>query len=267
MSSTITWQTAAAGDWNVGTNWSGGVVPLDTDNAALALSGSYDVTVASGETEGIVSLAITNAAATLLLGGLLNRGSTLSGAGPVVFTSIWVGHRRIDCARHPEPWLVQPVRIAPHAFGRDCPRRPLYLSPDHAVLVEDVLIPDKHLIVGEAVRQVRRRDITYYHVELPAHAVLLAEGLPAESYLDTGDRHCFANAGPVAALHPAWGSAARDIRAVFDAFGAAPLQVTGPVVERTRTRLAATRGSVRTQDTGRAGGPGRRQRAATLRRS
>ncbi len=29
---------------------------------------------------------------------------------------------------------------------------------------------------------------SYYHVELPHHDVLLAQGLPAESYLDTGNR-------------------------------------------------------------------------------
>ena len=35
--------------------------------------------------------------------------------------------------------------------------------------------------------------IAYYHVELLEHAVLLAEGLPAESYLDAGNRLDFEN--------------------------------------------------------------------------
>ena len=35
--------------------------------------------------------------------------------------------------------------------------------------------------------------MTYYHVELDRHAVLLAEGMPAESYLDTGNRGIFVN--------------------------------------------------------------------------
>jgi collagen type I/II/III/V/XI/XXIV/XXVII alpha len=38
--------------------------------------------------------------------------------------------------------------------------------------------------------------VTYFHVELPRHDVLLAEGLAAESYLDTGNRSVFANADP-----------------------------------------------------------------------
>ena len=37
--------------------------------------------------------------------------------------------------------------------------------------------------------------VDYYHVELNEHAILLAEGLPAESYLDTGNRGFFANPG------------------------------------------------------------------------
>ena len=39
--------------------------------------------------------------------------------------------------------------------------------------------------------------MTYWHVELAAHTVLYAEGVPAESYLDTGNRGAFANGGAV----------------------------------------------------------------------
>ena len=44
--------------------------------------------------------------------------------------------------------------------------------------------------------------IDYYHVELDQHAILLAEGLPAESYLDTGNRGFFSNSGEPLVLHP-----------------------------------------------------------------
>ena len=47
----------------------------------------------------------------------------------------------------------------------------------------DVLIPVKYLIDGNSVFQVPVNEVTYYHVELPQHSVLLAEGLPVESYL------------------------------------------------------------------------------------
>ena len=35
--------------------------------------------------------------------------------------------------------------------------------------------------------------VTYFHVELPVHDVLIAEGLRCESYLETGNRAAFAN--------------------------------------------------------------------------
>jgi hypothetical protein len=151
----------------------------------------------------------------------------------------WVGRRTVDCARHPTPAAVRPVRIAAHAFGPGLPARTLDLSPDHAVYAEGVLVPVKHLINGTTIRQRRVNQVTYHHIELDSHDVILAEGLPAETYLDTGDRASFANAEGAVALHPAWGSEARDISLIMDALGAAPLRVTGPEVEKLRAQLAA----------------------------
>src|SRR5208283_3219127 len=47
-----------------------------------------------------------------------------------------------------------------------------------------------------------RHEVTYWHVELDRHEVLLAEGLQVESYLDTGNRNAFANAEGFVELHP-----------------------------------------------------------------
>ncbi len=49
---------------------------------------------------------------------------------------------------------------------------------------------------GSTIRQERDwTAVDYYHVELNGHAILLAEGLAAESYLDTGNREFLANRG------------------------------------------------------------------------
>ncbi len=69
------------------------------------------------------------------------------------------------------------------------------LSPDHAVFVDDVLVPVRHLINGSTIVQEPVAEVTYYHVELATHDVILAEGLPCESYLDTGNRAVFVNGG------------------------------------------------------------------------
>jgi hypothetical protein len=68
---------------------------------------------------------------------------------------------------------------------------------------------------------------------LPAHHVILAEGLPCESYLDTGNRGAFANAeGPVQ-LHPDFA-----LR-IWEAKGCAPLVLDGPMLTAARRRLLA----------------------------
>jgi hypothetical protein len=150
---------------------------------------------------------------------------------------VWHGHRRVDCRRHPKPETVQPVRIAPHAFGAGRPARPLLLSPDHAVFAGGVLIPVKYLINGTSISQLNVTEVNYHHIELPSHSVVWAEDLPTESYLDTGDRASFA--GRAMALHPAWGSEARDVALIFEAFGYAPLCVTGPEVAQVRALLGS----------------------------
>ena len=150
----------------------------------------------------------------------------------------WIGQRRVDCLRHPDPATVLPIRIAAHAFAHNRPRRDLYLSPDHAIYAENVLIPVRYLINGATIRQVTVEEVTYFHIELEKHDVVWAEGLPTETYLDTGDRACFANGGDVVTLHPAWHRPGPEVTLVMDALGYAPLRLTGPEVRRVRALLA-----------------------------
>ncbi len=99
---------------------------------------------------------------------------------------IWLGHRRVKC---------RAVRIQAGAFGPDLPHRDLLLSPDHAVLVGDVLIPVRYLVNGTSIFETPIDAVSYWHVELPHHEVLLAEGMRCESYLDTGNRFTFTGGG------------------------------------------------------------------------
>jgi hypothetical protein len=151
----------------------------------------------------------------------------LGGSGRVV----WTGTRTVNCARHPNPDAVWPIRIAQSAFGEAMPSRDLYLSPDHAVYVDGVLIPAKLLINGTTIRQVQRKSVAYYHFELPTHDVVFANNLPAESYLDTGDRMKFANGGRIVTLHPDFSAR------TWEMAGCATLVLTGPRLEAVRERL------------------------------
>ena len=70
-------------------------------------------------------------------------------------------------------------------------------------------------------------------LELDRHDVILAEGLPAEIYLDTGNRAGFAN-GAVTSLHPDSASGP----AVAEPY--APTRLAGPEVEAAQATLRRT---------------------------
>jgi hypothetical protein len=131
------------------------------------------------------------------------RVSTLVDGEKAPRTVRWLGHRRIDLTSHPRPETVAPIRIERDAFADNVPHRDLLVSPDHAVFVDGKLICARQLVNGTTIRrETGWTAVDYYHVELNEHAILLAEGLPAESYLDTGNRGFFANSGQPMVLHP-----------------------------------------------------------------
>jgi autotransporter-associated beta strand protein len=103
----------------------------------------------------------------------------------------WLGRRRME----PAPEAAWPVRIAHGAFAAAAPARALLLSPDHAICVDGALIPVRYLVNGATIARRPVHAIEYWHVELDRHAVVFAEGLPCESYLDTGNRSAFDASG------------------------------------------------------------------------
>jgi hypothetical protein len=161
----------------------------------------------------------------LVVGDLARRAD--GGFAPIV----WRGERTVHPARHPRPETINPVVIAANALADGVPTRDLTVSPDHALWLDGHLIPAKALVNGATIRQIPVDCITYHHVELSAHAALLAEGAAAESYLDSGDRADFEAGHGAMRLHPDFAQAMRATS------GFAPFAETGPVVEAVRTRL------------------------------
>ena len=153
---------------------------------------------------------------------------------------VWIGRRAVNCRAHPMPETVWPVRVKAEAFGKNVPVRDLYLSPDHAVFVNEVLIPVKLLVNGTSIAQVKRPRVTYFHVELPAHSMILAEGQPVESYLERGDRANFQQDGTAIRLFPDFAAKlAPDAAMEWETRGAAPLVMAGKALEGARAALAA----------------------------
>jgi hypothetical protein len=162
-------------------------------------------------------------------------------AGDIVMTSrpgftgvaevIWVGQRTVDLKRHAMPEKVLPVRILAGAFGPGLPQRDLRLSPDHALYIDRHLIEAKTLVNGVTVIvETASRFVTYHHIELAAHDLVLAEGLPAETYLESGNRAMFENGAAPLVLHPDFVTSRRTA-------ACAPLLTEGEIVTRIRQRL------------------------------
>jgi hypothetical protein len=106
----------------------------------------------------------------------------------------WVGRQTV-ATRFADPLRALPVRIRAEALGPALPLRDLLLSPDHAVLVDDVLVQAGALVNGSSILRETNMPprFTYYHVEVADHALLLAEGVPAETFIDNVDRMAFDN--------------------------------------------------------------------------
>jgi autotransporter-associated beta strand protein len=234
-------------------NYSDGTLTIDNNGSALAVlhfdpAGSYDFALAPGVHD---TLVLTDLAC-FCEGTLIatRRGDVpveCLRVGDLAITAdgselpvVWVGYRHVACSRHPRPELVWPVRVRAHSFGNGRPRRDLWLSADHAVFAAGVLIPIKYLINGTSIAQIAVDQVTYHHVELAHHNVLLAEGLPAESYLPTGDRSNFSNGGPDIRLFPDFATPSWHAPAVWEAYGYAPLIVTGPALDAVRRLVAAS---------------------------
>jgi hypothetical protein len=152
----------------------------------------------------------------------------------------WIGYRHTNLRRHPRPHDVMPVRVRAGAFGPRLPLRDLVLSPDHAVFADGHLVPVRYLVNGVSIVQETRGSITYWHVELDRHDVILAEGLPCETYLDTGNRDAFENSEGPTELHPDF-AREQAARRMWHEQGCAPILVdpAAPALRALHTRLLA----------------------------
>lgn len=115
----------------------------------------------------------------------------------------WIGRQTVSRV-FADPVRVLPIRIRAGALGPKVPCRDLLISPDHAILIGGVLVQAGALVNGGSI--VREHDVpqvyTYYHVELDDHALILAENVAAETFIDNVDRLGFDNWAEHEALYP-----------------------------------------------------------------
>lgn len=116
----------------------------------------------------------------------------------------WIGYQTIDPNNLAIALRGNPVLVKAGALGNNLPARDLYISPDHSLFVEGLLINAGALVNGVSIVQTEPTETFVYHsVELENHALLTVEGTYAESYMPHHeDRTNYDNGSEYEELYP-----------------------------------------------------------------
>lgn len=89
---------------------------------------------------------------------------------------------------------ARPVRVAAGALGAGLPHTDLVLTADHALILDGLAINAGALVNGTTITLDPAPDrATYYHIETEEHDVVIANGVPAETFVDYVGRRAFDN--------------------------------------------------------------------------
>ena len=181
---------------NMGTFTIGGITPTSpgsnfftsTDTITCFLTGT-DIATPGGE----------RAVESLRIGDLVSTADGL--AKPVK----WIGRVSAEAGLFEDAAFrarIAPVVFRAGALGEGLPRRDLRVSPAHGMLIDGVLIPAAALVNDVSIlRDQSKQDVTFYHIELEQHDIILSEGAPSETFVDCESRAYFDNAAEYDALY------------------------------------------------------------------
>ncbi|GBQ85565.1 outer membrane protein [Asaia krungthepensis NRIC 0535] len=86
-----------------------------------------------------------------------------------------------------------PVRICAGALSDNTPHTDLLVTAEHCLLLEGKFVPVRMLVNDRTITYDTTRPVyDYYHIELEEHAIIIANGVETESFLDTGEAMRFA---------------------------------------------------------------------------
>ena len=118
----------------------------------------------------------------------------------------WVGRKTMTTSVFLDDTML-PVCISAGALGNGLPRQDLYLSANHAMVMDGVLVNAGAMVNGGTIRFVPMAEMpktfTYYHIETEAHDEILANGSASETFVDYVGRKGFDNYGEYLALYGA----------------------------------------------------------------
>jgi len=106
---------------------------------------------------------------------------------PTVFGGIcpiqWIGRYSLKKSDPTKAWVkkVLPVRLARSALGLDVPCVDLYVTKEHELLIDGVLVTAGSLINGTTITVYNPRELDeleFFHIKLERHNAIYAEGAP-----------------------------------------------------------------------------------------
>ena len=106
---------------------------------------------------------------------------------------MWVGHKTFDYRDLSEIDTLQPILVQRDAFGEGVPARDMIVSPEHRFMVgpevsplmggdDEALVAARHLVDHQRVRPASMLGVSYIHIMMNAHEVILANGSWTESF-------------------------------------------------------------------------------------
>jgi Hint domain len=104
----------------------------------------------------------------------------------------WVGRYSFTKGDPAKGWVrgVQPIRIARSALGDNVPHADLYVTQNHSVLVDGILVAAGNLVNGTTITRYDAAELDrleYFHIKLARHDVIYAEGAGCETLLEVDE--------------------------------------------------------------------------------
>ncbi|WP_420397608.1 Hint domain-containing protein [Nioella sp.] len=116
----------------------------------------------------------------------------------------WIGYQTVSTRFGPAERLM-PVRFAAGSLGDGLPTADLTVTADHGMFIDGVICHAGALVNGTTITQVPLEEMgetyTVYHIETEEHEIILANGAPAETFIDNVSRRAFDNFAEFDALY------------------------------------------------------------------
>lgn len=199
-----------------------GTFTLNSANGAMSWSFTYDQLLANGGLSQAIVFTVTGQdyeggfdtdTVTVNITCFVTGTRIATPAGEVAVQDLAIGDLVLtaDGRAVPVRWIGQnhirnsvlladrklPVCISAGALAAGVPHSDLYLSADHGMIVDGLVVNAGALVNGGSIRFVPMAEMpaefTYYHIETEAHDEILANGAAAETFVDYIGRKDFDN--------------------------------------------------------------------------